>query len=119
MTTEAKPDLADADGRGSLLGLALLAFIAGAGSGLVGALFRLALQQADHLRNTVLIWARGEQLLGLMMVTAACAAAVGLAAWMVRRFSPEASGSGIPHVEAVLNGELPQAPLNLPKLTKL
>jgi len=113
VTTEAKPDLADADGRGSLLGLALLAFIAGAGSGLVGALFRLALQQADHLRNTVLIWARGEQLLGLMMVTAACAAAVGLAAWMVRRFSPEASGSGIPHVEAVLRRELPEAPFRL------
>src|SRR5262249_33308185 len=30
-------------------------------------------------------------------------------AWLVRRFSPSASGSGIPHVEAVLSGELPPA----------
>jgi CIC family chloride channel protein len=32
---------------------------------------------------------------------------------MVRRLSPHASGSGIPHVEAVLSGELPPAPLSL------
>jgi CIC family chloride channel protein len=32
---------------------------------------------------------------------------------MVRRLSPHASGSGIPHVEAVLTGELPPAPASL------
>jgi len=31
----------------------------------------------------------------------------------VRRFSPDAAGSGIPHVEAVLNAELPQAPYRI------
>jgi chloride channel protein, CIC family len=46
-------------------------------------------------------------------VTTACAAAVAIAAWLVRRFSPPASGSGIPHVEAVLNQELPPAPPRL------
>ena len=39
------------------------------------------------------------------------AAAVALAAWMVRRFAPYASGSGIPHVEAVILKQLPQAPV--------
>ena len=39
-----------------------------------------------------------------------CAASAGGAAWLVRRYSPQAAGSGIPHVEAVLNRELPQAP---------
>ncbi len=39
--------------------------------------------------------------------------ATGVAAWLVRRFSPQASGSGIPHVEAVLHEELPQAPFRL------
>jgi chloride channel protein, CIC family len=34
---------------------------------------------------------------------------VALAAWMVRRFSPYASGSGIPQVEAALAGDLPPA----------
>ena len=32
-----------------------------------------------------------------------------VAAWLVRRFSPHASGSGIPHVESVLRGETPPA----------
>jgi CIC family chloride channel protein len=40
--------------------------------------------------------------LGLALVISLTAAAAGLAAWLVRRFSPAASGSGIPHVEAVL-----------------
>jgi CIC family chloride channel protein len=36
-----------------------------------------------------------------------------VAAWMVRRLWPHASGSGIPHVEAVLSRELPPAPASL------
>ena len=113
MTTDAKLEIKGAEGRSGLLVLALLAFIAGASAGLIGALFRLALQQADNLRNAIILWARGEQLVGLLLVTAASAAAVATAAWMVRRFSPEASGSGIPHVESVLRGELPEAPFRL------
>jgi len=113
MTTDAKLEIKGAEGRSGLLVLALLAFIAGASAGLIGALFRLALQQADHLRNAIILWARGEQLVGLILVTAASAAGVAIAAWMVRRFSPEASGSGIPHVESVLRGELPEAPFRL------
>jgi CIC family chloride channel protein len=46
-------------------------------------------------------------------VVASCAAAVAIAAWLVHRYSPYASGSGIPHVEAVLKGELRQAPYRL------
>src|SRR6201999_2994854 len=42
-----------------------------------------------------------------------CAMAAGVAAWLVRRFSPHAAGSGIPHVEAVLDGRLPPAPFLL------
>ena len=38
---------------------------------------------------------------------------IGVVAWLVRRFAPFASGSGIPHVEAVLLEELPQAPSRL------
>src|SRR5262249_36344596 len=50
---------------------------------------------------------------GLLLVVAACASATAVAAWLVRRFSPHASGSGIPHVEAVLREELPYAPSRL------
>jgi CIC family chloride channel protein len=91
--------------------LGLLSLLVGAGSGLVGAAFRLALEQADHLRNVLLRWAHGESVAGILLVSAACAAATAVAAWLVRRYSPYASGSGIPHVEAVLKQEIPQAPL--------
>jgi chloride channel protein, CIC family len=113
MATDPKPDIEGADGQGSLLALALLALVVGAGAGLIGALFRLALQQAGDWRNSIIAWARGEQFVGLFLVTAATAAAVALAAWLVSRFSPAASGSGIPHVEAVLRGEVPQVPFRL------
>jgi CIC family chloride channel protein len=46
----------------------------------------------------------------LFLVIVICAAATAVAAWLVRRYSPSASGSGIPHVEAVLHEELPPAP---------
>src|SRR5215468_2262786 len=101
------------EANGSLLVLALLAPLVGAASGLIGAVFRLTLLQADHWREVMIVWAHGSPILGFMLVTAAGAAAVALAAWLVRQFSPHASGSGIPHVEAVLRGELPHAPYRL------
>jgi chloride channel protein, CIC family len=103
-------DRDDAGSRpGNLLVLALLAPVVGAAAGLVGALFRLALEKADRMRDALIGWAHGEHLLGLLAVAGACAAATLVAASLVRRFSPYASGSGIPHVEAVLNEELPEA----------
>jgi chloride channel protein, CIC family len=101
------------EGHGSLLVLALLALIVGAAAGLVGAIFRLTLQQADRLRDALIAGAQGEKLAGFLFVVATCAAAALIAAWLVRRFSPQASGSGIPHVEAVLNEEIQQAPFRL------
>jgi chloride channel protein, CIC family len=101
------------EGQGSLLALALVAFLVGVVSGLVAALFRLALDQADHVRGTLLAWAHGEALVGGVLVIAGCAAATAVAAWLVRRFAPQAEGSGIPHVEAVVSGALPPAPLLL------
>jgi chloride channel protein, CIC family len=96
-----------------LLVLALLSLLAGAASGLLGAVFRLLLDQADRLRDTLIAWAHGETLMGLLLVTAMCTAATAAAAWLVRCFSPQAEGSGIPHVEAVMRGELPPAPYRL------
>ena len=101
------------EGHGSLLVLALLALIVGAAAGLVGANLRLTLEQADSLRDALIAWAQGEKLPGFLFVVATCAATALIAAWLVRRFSPHASGSGIPHVEAVLNEEIPQAPFHL------
>ena len=101
------------EGHSSLLVLALLALVVGAAAGLVGAIFRLTLEQADRLRDALIGWAQGEKLAGFLFVVATCASAALIAAWLVRRFSPHASGSGIPHVEAVLNEQIPQAPFHL------
>src|SRR5271170_6955549 len=97
----------------SLLVLALLAPIAGAAAGILGAIFRLALARADRLRDQIVVWTHGQNIAGFLLVVTACASATAIAAWLVRRFSPDASGSGIPHVEAVLAGHVPQAPFVL------
>ena len=99
--------------QGHLLVLACLAPIIGVGAGLIGALFRLALQQAEAFRASAIGIAEGYGDFGLLLTVAACSASVALAAWMVHRFSPHASGSGIPHIEAVIAEELPPAPFRL------
>ena len=102
-----------AEAYGDLLVLALLAPIVGGASGLIGALFRLALIAADRFRNVAITWAHGWNLVGFLCIVASCGAAVAIAAWLVRRFSPYAAGSGIPQVEEILNDELPPAPPRL------
>jgi CIC family chloride channel protein len=102
-----------AAGEGNLLVLAVLALVVGAASGLIGALFRLTLLWCDGLRDQWIAWARTGSFAGLLIVIGGTAVAVALAAWMVRRIEPHASGSGIPHVEAVLHGDLPPAPVRL------
>jgi CIC family chloride channel protein len=99
--------------QGSLLALVVLAPATGAVAGFVAAIFRLLLERADKLRDAMIAWGHNEGLAGFVVVTALCGAATALAAWMVRQYSPHASGSGIPHVEAVLNQQLPQAPFQL------
>jgi CIC family chloride channel protein len=103
------PHPEEAERQGSLLMLALSALVAGASAGLLGTAFRIALGWADRLRDALVAWAHGRNVPGSLLVTATCASATGIAAWLVRRFSPHASGGGIPHVEAVLKKELPPA----------
>jgi chloride channel protein, CIC family len=110
---EAERNAKSAERQGSLVALALLSLLAGAASGLLGAVFRLALEQADRVRDAALAWAHDKEVAGLLVMIGVSAAATGLAAWLVRRHAPEASGSGIPHVEAVLNGDLPPASFRL------
>src|SRR5260370_24359708 len=100
MTPEQKP-ASDRDGdHGSLLVLAVLALIVGAASGLVGALFLLLLERADRFRDALIVWAHSKAFAGFLVVSIACAAGAPVAAWVVRRLSPHASGSGIPPGEA-------------------
>jgi chloride channel protein, CIC family len=96
-----------------LLVLALLAFAVGGTSGLLGAVFRLVLDWSDRFRGAVIDWAHDKEIAGLALVIAVCAIAAGLAARLVRKFAPEAKGSGIPDVEAVLHDQRPPPPLIL------
>src|SRR5262249_4990894 len=92
---------------------ALSALVAGAAAGLVGAVFRLSLMWADQMRDTLIKWSHVRNVPGFLLVIATCGTATAIAAWLVRRFSPHASGSGIPHVEAVLKEQLQPAPFRL------
>jgi chloride channel protein, CIC family len=97
-------------GNGLLL-LALLSVVAGAATGVMVSVFKLALERAARLRTDWLVDAHRLPYGGFVLAVVACAAAVAAAAWLVRRFSAYASGSGVPEVEAALSGTLPPAPL--------
>jgi len=100
--------------RGGLIALALISIIVGAVSGLVVAVFRLALVQADRIRGELIAWAHGENLIGFLLVIGVISGATALSAWLVRRFSREAIGSGIPNIEVVMqNGRRPGPPVRL------
>jgi CIC family chloride channel protein len=96
-----------------LFQLAVVSGIAGAGTGLICGLFRRALETVDRFRISLPVVWHGEPLLGCSLLIAGAAVAAAFSTWLVRRFSANAAGSGIPHVEAVINGELPPAPLVL------
>ena len=113
MSSEPEPAFDAEAGHGSLVVLALLGSVVGAAAGAVGAIFRLSLDQADRMRGALIGLAHGYGFAGLPLVLVVCGAATALAAWLVRRYAPHASGSGIPHVEAVLNGSLEPAPIGL------
>jgi CIC family chloride channel protein len=112
LSAESKPNPAPEQVR-SLLKLALLACLVGALVGLLTTFFKLALQRADSDRDALIAWAHGQPWVGFLLVVGVMAGTAAAACWLVHRFSPHAAGSGIPHVEAVVNGELPPAPFSL------
>jgi CIC family chloride channel protein len=97
----------------AMAALALLSIVVGMAAGLIGAAFRYSLERADAFRGWAVAQTGDSPILGPLIMMAGAALAAGLAAWLVRRFSPDAAGSGIPHVEAVLEGSLTPAPARL------
>jgi len=97
-------------GGADLVGLVALSLVAGCIVGFVAASFRLALEWADARRVLMLEWARGVPIWGVVVAILVCALAAAIAAWLVERFSPDSAGSGIPHVESVLQHDVPIAP---------
>ena len=79
------------------------AALVGAGAGTVALLFRAALTGADVLRNGLITWAHNLPILGWIFPVLFTLLGAGISVAITRRYAPEASGSGIPHLEAVLH----------------
>lgn len=79
------------------------AALVGLGAGLVASFFRIVLAELDIARNGLIEWSHQFVLLGWIFPLAFGALGALLSVMLVRRFAPETSGSGIPHLEAVLH----------------
>ena len=93
------------DDRPRLLALAGSGLAVGALAGLVGSAFHFALAAAGRLRGSVLDWAHHHPAVGWLAPVLLGAGAAFIARWLVRRYAPEASGSGVQRVEAILRGD--------------
>ena len=93
------------DDRPRLLALACSGLAVGALAGLVGSAFHFALAAAGRLRGAVLDWAHHHPAVGWLAPVLLGAGAAFIARWLVRRYAPEASGSGVQRVEAILRGD--------------
>ena len=71
--------------------------------GLSAVAFRFVLAEGDLVRNGLIQWAGAYPLIGWIFPVLFSAAGAAIAVFLVKRFSPEASGSGIPHLESVLH----------------
>ena len=82
----------------------MVASIAGALTGLVSETFGLLVRDVGHLRGDFIRWAHATGPWTLLLVLGAAGASAAVAAWLVHRVEPHAEGSGIPRVEAVVEG---------------
>ena len=79
------------------------AALVGVCAGVVAVTFRWLLAAADSLRNGIVVWAHQMPLIGWILPMAFSATLAVIAVSIVVRFAPEAGGSGIPHLKAVLH----------------
>ncbi len=81
----------------------LRAGVVGVLAGAVGILYAVALFRAEGLREQLLAWLHDHAPIAGVLVLPVIGAAIGcFIGYTTRRFAPEAAGSGIPHVKAVL-----------------
>lgn len=100
------------EGATGLVGFVLAAAVVGALTGLTAGSFRILLTRLSAWRSDLAGWAHGSWW-GLVVVVLVCTAATVTAAALVRRIEPQAEGSGIPHVEAVVAGRTEPARFRL------
>jgi len=81
--------------RGGLALLALLSCVGGTITGVVVALFRITLQNADRWRDAWIMRTHGWPVPGFLLTVGVVAALAAFATWLVERISPHAAGSGL------------------------
>lgn len=79
------------------------AALVGLCAGVVAVIFRALLAGGDRLRNALVEWSYGVPLGGWIFPMLFSAAGALIAVLLVLRYAPETSGSGIPHLKAVLH----------------
>lgn len=80
------------------------AVLVGIVSGCLASAFRVILAFGDSARSRLVEYAHGLPVFGWAVPSALGGLLAGVSVYLVRRFAPEAAGSGIPHLEAVLHG---------------
>ncbi len=79
------------------------AALVGVLAGLLAVAFRVVLAAGESIRNALLVWAHHVAGFGGLSLVLFGAVGAALAVFLVRHVAPETSGSGIPHLEAVLH----------------
>lgn len=79
------------------------AALVGLCAGLVASFFRIVLARADGMRNGLFEWSHQYPVWGWVVPVGFSIVGALMSVLMVQRFAPETSGSGIPHLEAVLH----------------
>lgn len=79
------------------------AVLVGILAGAVGAAFRRSLLWGDDVRDALIRFGQLHPAWGFWLPVLFGAIGAAVALWLVRSFAPEAAGSGIPHVKAVLH----------------
>lgn len=72
--------------------------------GLLAVAFRFALERADQLRTVSFAYWQTMGILGFLLCVLWGAIGAGAGTFLVKRFAPEAGGSGVPHLRGVLLG---------------
>ncbi|RYG63243.1 H(+)/Cl(-) exchange transporter ClcA, partial [bacterium] len=80
------------------------AAVVGVLAGLLAVAFRAAAEAGDEARDHIIQFAWRFGAIGFLVPALFGAFCAGTGAFLVQKFAPEASGSGIPHLQAVLHG---------------
>lgn len=82
-------------------------------AGTVAVAFQLALVVAEHWRQQGLFYAHDLGQWGWLAAMGGCALSIGTGVWLVQALAPDAAGSGIPQIKAVLHHGRTMRPLRL------